>query len=49
MNLIKKYKMIADYAILEFKNKILWQKWLEINHSKIPGIWIRLYKKDSKI
>ena len=41
--------MIADYAILEFKSNLLWRAWLGLNHSKTAGVWLKLYKKDSKI
>jgi uncharacterized protein YdeI (YjbR/CyaY-like superfamily) len=34
---------------LEFKSESQWEKWLEKNHAKSKGIWIRLFKKDSGI
>jgi uncharacterized protein YdeI (YjbR/CyaY-like superfamily) len=24
-----------------------WEAWLKVNHSKVPGVWLRLQKKDS--
>jgi uncharacterized protein YdeI (YjbR/CyaY-like superfamily) len=34
---------------LEFESDSQWEKWLEKNHTKSKGIWIRLFKKDSGI
>jgi uncharacterized protein YdeI (YjbR/CyaY-like superfamily) len=34
---------------IEFKSESQWEKWLEKNHDKSNGIWIRLFKKDSGI
>lgn len=35
--------------IVEFKNSDEMEKWLELNHDKVKGIWIRVYKKGSLI
>jgi uncharacterized protein YdeI (YjbR/CyaY-like superfamily) len=34
---------------LEFESESQWEKWLEKNHDKSKGVWIRLFKKDSGI
>jgi uncharacterized protein YdeI (YjbR/CyaY-like superfamily) len=34
---------------LEFKSESQWEKWLEKNHARSKGIWIRLFKKNSGI
>lgn len=36
-----------DTAVLEFANRKAWVIWLDKNHSKSPGIWMRLAKKAS--
>jgi uncharacterized protein YdeI (YjbR/CyaY-like superfamily) len=36
-----------DTAALEFANRKAWVSWLDKNHSKSPGIWMRLAKKAS--
>ncbi len=33
--------------IVEFRKKSDWTKWLEKNHDKSSGVWLRLAKKDS--
>lgn len=38
-----------DYEIKSFKNAEEFRKWLHNNHYKVPGIWIRMYKKASGI
>ncbi len=40
---------MSDYPIKEFKNKQLWRAWLEDNHSKVVGIWLKIYKKMSEV
>lgn len=35
--------------ILSFKSAGDWKKWLEKNHAKSAGIWLRFFKKDSGI
>jgi len=43
-------KTIADEKpILAFKDKKAWLKWLENNHAKSSGVWLRLAKKTSGI
>ncbi len=41
--------MEPDYIIKEFKNPAAWRKWLNINHLKVEGIWLRFYKKMSGV
>ena len=36
-----------DKPILEFDRKSEWTKWLEKNHAKSSGVWLRMAKKDS--
>lgn len=39
--------MKPDYEIIAFKSSALWRDWLNKNHDKIDGVWLRLYKKGS--
>ncbi len=42
--------MVSDeYPILSFTSPQEWNVWLEKNHSSIPGVWLRFYKKASGI
>lgn len=41
--------MKSDYAIIAFKDPSAWRAWLDENHAKINGVWLRLYKKSSNI
>jgi uncharacterized protein YdeI (YjbR/CyaY-like superfamily) len=36
-----------DYKIIAFKDAGLWRRWLDKNHDKVDGVWLRLYKKGS--
>lgn len=38
-----------DYPIIPFEKQELWRDWLEQNHDKVDGVWIRIYKKASGI
>jgi uncharacterized protein YdeI (YjbR/CyaY-like superfamily) len=38
-----------DYPVLPFETQEDFRKWLEINHTKVPGIWLKMYKKDTGI
>jgi uncharacterized protein YdeI (YjbR/CyaY-like superfamily) len=38
-----------NLPILEFKTSAKWEQWLARNYSLQPGIWIRLYKKNSGV
>lgn len=38
-----------NYDIIAFKNGPAWRKWLDQNHGKADGVWLRLYKKASNI
>jgi uncharacterized protein YdeI (YjbR/CyaY-like superfamily) len=46
-----KHKQIseADPFILTFEHQHSWEDWLSQNHSNVPGVWLRLAKKSSKI
>ena len=39
----------AQLATLAFKSQSEWESWLERNHEKAPGVWIKLAKKGSGI
>jgi uncharacterized protein YdeI (YjbR/CyaY-like superfamily) len=39
----------SDLKIVSFKNAKGWGNWLEKNHSKSKGVWLRFYKKNSGI
>lgn len=36
-----------DASILTFERQQAWEDWLSQNHSKVPGVWLRLAKKGS--
>jgi uncharacterized protein YdeI (YjbR/CyaY-like superfamily) len=38
-----------DYPIISFKDSTLWSEWLEKNHVAIQGVWVKFYKKHSKV
>lgn len=40
--------MDRDYQILQFENQQIFKKWIQINHSKVQGIWLKIYKKNAK-
>jgi uncharacterized protein YdeI (YjbR/CyaY-like superfamily) len=42
-------KSTPDYDIVEFATPKLFEKWLAKNHNKAPGVWLRMFKKDSGI
>ncbi|MDB5167276.1 MAG: bacteriocin-protection protein YdeI/OmpD-associated family [Candidatus Saccharibacteria bacterium] len=41
--------MKTDYEIITFKDSSMWRLWLDENHAKIDGVWLRLYKKASGV
>lgn len=41
--------MKTDYDILAFEDATIWRDWLDENHSKVDGLWLRLYKKASGV
>jgi uncharacterized protein YdeI (YjbR/CyaY-like superfamily) len=38
-----------DYETIAFNGSIAWRDWLDENHAKTNGVWLRLYKKASGI
>jgi len=36
-----------DYKIIAFKDADAWRRWLDGNHDKTDGAWLRIYKKAS--
>ena len=40
-------KIIDTFGEYYAKDRKTWRKWLEKNHLKTPGIWLKYYKKDS--
>ena len=38
-----------DPLILLFENQQAWEVWLSRNCSQVPGVWVRLAKKESKV
>lgn len=38
-----------DPHIVLFEHQQAWEDWLSQNHSKVPGVWLRLAKKGSKV
>jgi len=45
----KSKKIHDEYPIIPFENQELWRNWLEQNHDKVDGVWIRIYKKASGV
>lgn len=41
--------MKPDYEIIPFKDSATWRRWLDENHTKLDGVWLRLYKKASGV
>ena len=39
--------MPTELPILEFRTSKSWETWLERNHAKSDGIWLRIFKKAS--
>jgi len=39
----------VDYDTLEFKDQSDFRAWLANNAGKVPGIWLKIYKKDSGV
>jgi len=39
----------ADFPIVSFKSQKEWHRWLDNNHSKLNGVWLRFFKKDSGV
>jgi uncharacterized protein YdeI (YjbR/CyaY-like superfamily) len=39
--------MKPEYTIIAFENSTTWRSWLDKNHTKVDGVWLRLYKKAS--
>jgi uncharacterized protein YdeI (YjbR/CyaY-like superfamily) len=46
-HLMPKKEILEDKPILAFREKTAWVKWLEKNHDKSSGIWLRIAKKES--
>jgi uncharacterized protein YdeI (YjbR/CyaY-like superfamily) len=36
-----------EYKIITFKDSATWRRWLDENHAKTDGVWVKLYKKAS--
>jgi len=41
--------MPDDLPVMEFKSGEELREWLRVNHSTSPGIWIRVFNKQSKV
>lgn len=41
--------MKPEYKIIPFKDSAMWRRWLDENHAKIDGVWLRIYKKASGV
>jgi uncharacterized protein YdeI (YjbR/CyaY-like superfamily) len=42
-------RVMKDYEILAFKDEDAFRVWLHENHARVPGIWLKIAKKDSGI
>jgi uncharacterized protein YdeI (YjbR/CyaY-like superfamily) len=38
---------MPDIPVKSFASATLWRRWLDANHAKSSGIWLRIHKKDS--
>lgn len=38
-----------DLPVIPFASPALWEQWLEQNHAISKGIWLQMFKKDSRI
>ena len=38
-----------EYPVIAFETPKKWEEWLEKQHTRSPGIWLRIYKKGSGI
>lgn len=45
----KMAKVKAELEIMAFDSQKKWAKWLEKNHRKTPGIWLKFFKKNSGV
>lgn len=41
--------MKANYEVIAFKDSAIWRHWLDENHAKTDGVWLRIYKKASGV
>jgi len=41
--------MKSDYEIISYEDAKTWRQWLDKNHEKIDGVWVKLYKKASGV
>ena len=39
----------AELATLAFRSQKTWEAWLERNHAKAPGVWVKLAKKGAGV
>jgi uncharacterized protein YdeI (YjbR/CyaY-like superfamily) len=39
--------MTADLQIISFVSAGEWEAWLDANHTRVEGVWLRLFKKKS--
>src|ERR1044072_3338774 len=39
----------VDPPVKDFKTQAAWEKWLEKNHDRSQGVWMRFYKKASGV
>ena len=42
-------KKTLDLPVKPFKSQDAWEKWLAAHHTKSPGVWMQIAKKDSGI
>lgn len=41
--------MTLEFPVMTFENRATLRSWMQINHSSCDGIYVRIYKKHSKI
>ena len=37
----------ATYQIISFTSAAEWETWLDANHARVDGVWLRMFRKDS--
>lgn len=46
---MKNPKVKTEFPIIPFQSQKKWRAWLSKNHTKVDGVWLQLYKKNSGI
>jgi uncharacterized protein YdeI (YjbR/CyaY-like superfamily) len=41
--------MTDDLQVISFADGAALRSWLEVNHDKSPGVWVRIFRRDSEV